>query len=447
MWGNTITAVVSLYIVACGCILTLLLLGPSPTFKVEGEIDQDGGVNTPPSCRAHGWRLCTLACCIACRHSCVKSAHSLLSPTWCAQPVSVHNRSRSLQVFGARAPAVRARLARLRTPILPTTYVLLLLSSFVLYLRLVVQPLLRSPIPGLSRVVSPMLGIAGLSTTLLTYAAACWTDPGRITKDIAPWHAQHTPLDPVLWPEHRHCSTCDLPRPPRAKHCPACGFCVARFDHHCLWLNGCVGGANLRWFLLFLMCNVLLSAYGVYAGVCTLHHTVGGASCGAPTWTALLSRYAAAQPALSQLVLFTAMAMAAMLALLLQHVWLLARGLTSYEIGKLAGTHVNICGCGVHRRHRAAKARLAIRAEHAAHAARRGAACSALGGLAGQAVHHVGGRACTQDQKRRPVRVLMAGRVWYHTLAPENRHNVGKQHSELEWYKLVVDERCKGPEL
>lgn len=235
---------------------------------------------------------------------------------------------------------MRARLSRLRTPILPAAYLFLLLSSFAMYLHLVVRPLFLSPtpIPGLSRAWSPMMGCAALLLTLTAYAAACCTDPGRITKDTVAWHAQHTPHDPVLWPTARHCTTCDLPRPPRAKHCPACGVCVARFDHHCLWLNGCVGATNLRWFLLFLACNVLLFAYGVYAGVCMLRHTVGHTA-GVTSWTALVARYAAAQPALTQLVLFTAVALVAMLTLLLQHVWLLTRGLTSYEIGKLAGTH------------------------------------------------------------------------------------------------------------
>lgn len=44
------------------------------------------------------------------------------------------------------------------------------------------------------------------------------------------------------------------------KHCAECGFCVGRMDHHCVWLNNCVGCGNHRVFLVFVLCQLLYAA-------------------------------------------------------------------------------------------------------------------------------------------------------------------------------------------
>jgi hypothetical protein len=59
-----------------------------------------------------------------------------------------------------------------------------------------------------------------------------------------------------------HCRRCDdAYKPPRAHHCPMCGECVLKMDHHCPWINCCVGYYNQRYFMLFLLYLLLGTAY------------------------------------------------------------------------------------------------------------------------------------------------------------------------------------------
>jgi palmitoyltransferase ZDHHC4 len=40
-----------------------------------------------------------------------------------------------------------------------------------------------------------------------------------------------------------------------------CDICVAGYDHHCIWINQCVGIGNYRYFLAFLICNTTFLLY------------------------------------------------------------------------------------------------------------------------------------------------------------------------------------------
>eukprot|EP00397_Hematodinium_sp_SG-2012_P009045 GEMP01009118.1.p1 GENE.GEMP01009118.1~~GEMP01009118.1.p1 ORF type:complete len:327 (+),score=30.98 GEMP01009118.1:113-1093(+) len=54
---------------------------------------------------------------------------------------------------------------------------------------------------------------------------------------------------------NRRCKKCATPKykPDRAHHCRVCQTCVLRMDHHCPWINNCVGWNNYRNFCLFML--------------------------------------------------------------------------------------------------------------------------------------------------------------------------------------------------
>ena len=48
------------------------------------------------------------------------------------------------------------------------------------------------------------------------------------------------------------CFECRVIALPRSYHCNVCKQCVERFDHHCPWVNSCIGTKNHGFFLVFI---------------------------------------------------------------------------------------------------------------------------------------------------------------------------------------------------
>ena len=107
-----------------------------------------------------------------------------------------------------------------------------------------------------------------INTVLLTYnfVKAWKTDPGFIVTERE--QKMQTVLDlaetqTLSLPEF--CSTCLIHRPIRSKHCNICKRCVAKMDHHCPWIDNCVGAKNHKYFigyLFFLFCMICWCLYG-----------------------------------------------------------------------------------------------------------------------------------------------------------------------------------------
>jgi len=82
-----------------------------------------------------------------------------------------------------------------------------------------------------------------------------FTDPGQV---------------PAFWGFHfgdheskrkRYCLMCNVFKPERCHHCSTCGRCVLNMDHHCPWVNNCIGFWNRKPFILLLVYVLLISYY------------------------------------------------------------------------------------------------------------------------------------------------------------------------------------------
>ena len=71
------------------------------------------------------------------------------------------------------------------------------------------------------------------------------------------------------------CDKCGRSKPPRAHHCLICKACILKLDHHCPWVNNCIGLRNHRYFVLFLFYISLAMGFYVVL-VFPLRHEMQG---------------------------------------------------------------------------------------------------------------------------------------------------------------------------
>lgn len=93
------------------------------------------------------------------------------------------------------------------------------------------------------------------------------SDPGVVTPASHARCMSHYPYDFALFHPGQMCRTCVLLKPPRSKHCSVCKRCVHKMDHHCVFINNCVGYGNQHWFILLLLSTAILTLYGAVMGL------------------------------------------------------------------------------------------------------------------------------------------------------------------------------------
>ncbi|BFF99104.1 palmitoyltransferase ZDHHC6 [Drosophila madeirensis] len=92
--------------------------------------------------------------------------------------------------------------------------------------------------------------------TLYHFGMSIVVGPGLLPKH---WRPNYPEEEQFL----QYCKVCEGYKAPRAHHCRRCNRCVLRMDHHCPWINNCIGWANQAnffYFLFFFMLGSIQSA-------------------------------------------------------------------------------------------------------------------------------------------------------------------------------------------
>ena len=142
--------------------------------------------------------------------------------------------------------------------------VLIMGLSFIWYSKLLPALMDMNSVEGLVH-----LGLSSFLTfnALFNHYHAATCPPGEpedsLLPPISPQECDMKKQNGEMWA--RFCKTCYAWKPPRAHHCHFCGKCVLKMDHHCPWINGCVGHHNQKYFM-----NMLLYIFLATGHVCAI---------------------------------------------------------------------------------------------------------------------------------------------------------------------------------
>ena len=112
---------------------------------------------------------------------------------------------------------------------------------------------------------------------LFLYLRAKFMDPGIVRKEHLRGDVTIRDLAKDHNSEFTFCFSCGIFQPPKTKHCKLCDWCVRGFDHHCAWMNTCVGHRNHRIFVIMVAFLFTTSLLWLIMGYISLAKVSGSA--------------------------------------------------------------------------------------------------------------------------------------------------------------------------
>ena len=71
---------------------------------------------------------------------------------------------------------------------------------------------------------------------------------------------------------NEYCPYCRVKKTNKIKHCHVCKKCIKGFDHHCNWIDNCVGENNKTRFLIFVIITLTNLFYNMMIGIIDLNN-------------------------------------------------------------------------------------------------------------------------------------------------------------------------------
>ncbi|EEB16521.1 Palmitoyltransferase ZDHHC3, putative [Pediculus humanus corporis] len=141
------------------------------------------------------------------------------------------------------------------------TWLLILYAEFVVMGVM----LLPSPFTAYSMINSVLFQIFAFMACA-SHLRTMFTDPGAVPKG----NATKEMIQQMGLREGQvifKCPKCCSIKPERAHHCSVCQRCVRKMDHHCPWVNNCVGENNQKYFVLFTFYIAMISLHSLFLSV------------------------------------------------------------------------------------------------------------------------------------------------------------------------------------